>query len=74
LIAAFAVNARRERHVRIELVAGNDAHAVVFPAFGFVAESDCMFARVDVGKELCSLKFSQLASAAQLERRRYLRR
>ncbi|MGX1144896.1 hypothetical protein AB7M15_000718 [Bradyrhizobium ottawaense] len=27
-----AVHARRRRHVGIELVAGNDAHAVMFPA------------------------------------------
>ena len=30
----FAVHARRGRHVGVEIVAGNDAHAVMLPAFG----------------------------------------
>ena len=30
----LAVHAGRRRHVGIELMAGNDAHAVVLPAFG----------------------------------------
>ena len=32
----LAIHAGRRRHVGVELIAGNDAHAVVLPAFGIV--------------------------------------